>query len=101
MQHSTTDADEILKQRGAVYGTYTDGVECRVSIMLALNDVHYKARGEDVPEYLRVMFSDLVLKLMRAASSPSHIDSWVDLEGYAKLVKEAMIIYTGSKDASR
>lgn len=90
-KHTTTDATEILAQRGTVYGKYIDGVICRANIMQALNDVYRSINGVDLPSDLRVMFTDLVLKLMRAASCPSHIDTWVDLEGYSKLVKEVMI----------
>lgn len=88
MQHQTIDTDEILKQRGQVYGSYAIGVSCRANIMGALNKTYMSTHnGEDLPDDLRVMFSDLSLKLMRAASDPTHLDSWVDLEGYAKLIK--------------
>jgi hypothetical protein len=41
------------------------------------------------------MFSDLALKMMRIASDPTHLDSYIDLEGYARIIKEAQI--NGSK----
>ena len=34
------------------------------------------------------MFGDVVLKLMRIASDPNHKDSYIDLAGYAKIIKE-------------
>ena len=34
------------------------------------------------------MFGDVVLKLMRIASDPNHQDSYIDLAGYAKIIKE-------------
>lgn len=95
MKHLTTDANEILKQRGQVYGSYSEGVKCRANIMESINNLVKANTGEDMHPQLRVMFSDLVLKIMRAASDPSHIDSWVDLEGYAKLIKEEHV--NGSK----
>jgi hypothetical protein len=80
--------DDVLSQRATVYGTYISGVECRSSIMNALNEKHIATRNKDLPESVRVVFSDLILKLMRAASDPSHADSWLDLAGYSKLIHE-------------
>lgn len=88
MEHTTTNIDEILKQRGAIYGSYGAGVRCRALILNALNDKHLECNGTDLPEELRIMFSDIALKLMRIASDPYHIDSYVDLAGYAKIIKE-------------
>ncbi len=86
----TTNVDEVLKQRGAIYGSYSDGVTCRTSILTALEFVYVSTHNVRMPTELRVMYSDLALKLMRSASDPTHLDSWVDLEGYAKLIKEVM-----------
>lgn len=91
LAHSTTDASEVLKARGMIYGSYRQGVECRAKILEALNDKHLETQGKPLPEDLRIMFSDLALKLMRLASDPTHLDSYVDLEGYAKLIKEQRI----------
>ena len=89
MEHITTNVDEILKQRGAVYGSYGNGVKCRAAILNALNDKHKECHcGENLPEEIRIMFSDIALKLMRIASDPSHTDSYIDLAGYAKIIKE-------------
>ena len=85
------DIDEVLKQRGEIYGSYNDGVFCRAAIMTALNNKHINTQGSDLPMGLRVMFSDIALKLMRIASDPEHMDSYVDLAGYAKLMKEAVV----------
>ena len=88
MEHATTNVDEILKQRGSVYGSYGAGVVCRAKIIEALNDKHKECNGTDLHEELRIMFGDIALKLMRIASDPSHQDSYVDLAGYAKIIKE-------------
>ena len=88
MEHTTTNVDEILKQRGSVYGSYGAGVSCRAMILEALNNKHRECNGIDLPEELRIMFSDIALKLMRIASDPSHQDSYIDLAGYAKIIKE-------------
>lgn len=90
-QHNSSDVDEVLENRGQIYGRYSDGVACRASILDALETTYGLTHNyEPLPSDLRVMYSDLVLKLMRSASDPSHLDSWVDLAGYAKLIKNTM-----------
>lgn len=87
----TTDVDEILKQRGAIYGTYRDGVSCRAAILSELESIYKSTHNNnDMPKDLAIMYGDFALKLMRSASDPTHLDSWVDLSGYAKLIKEVM-----------
>ena len=88
MEHKTTNVDEILTERATSYGGYGAGVECRARILAALNEKHIETQGTDLPEGLRIMFGDVVLKLMRIASDPNHQDSYIDLAGYAKLIKE-------------
>jgi len=80
--------EETLEERGAVYGSYVSGVVCRANMMEALNDKHIECNSKPLPEKVRVVFSDILLKLMRAASDPKHEDSWLDLAGYSKLIYE-------------
>lgn len=91
MEHQTTNVNSILRDRAKHYGKYSVGVECRAQILDALNMKYKETHKEDMPEYLRIMFTDLALKLMRAASDPTHKDSWIDLEGYAKIIKGVMV----------
>lgn len=91
MDHTTTNTDEVLKERGKTYGKYSDGVKCRAEILSSLNDIHLKKHGEELPFELIVLFSDMALKMMRIASDPKHKDSWIDLNGYAKLAKEMQV----------
>lgn len=88
MEHKTTNVDEILTERATSYGGYGAGVKCRAKILNALNEKHIETQGTDLPEGLRIMFGDVVLKLMRIASDPNHQDSYIDLAGYAKIIKE-------------
>lgn len=83
------EVTEILKQRGAIYGTYSKGVDVRANIMQWLNIKHLDSQGMYMKMEDQIMFGDVILKIMRAASDPSYIDSWTDLEGYARLIKEA------------
>ena len=83
-----TNVNKVLTTRGKIYGRYEHGVECRATIMGALKQLYKRNNKQDMPEQMSVMFSDIVLKMMRAVSAPEHVDSWVDLAGYAKLVKD-------------
>lgn len=85
---SESTVDKILTERGSIYGSYYGGVECRSKMMEALNEKHVETKGCDLPESVRVVFSDILLKLMRAASDPMHEDSWIDLAGYSKIIQE-------------
>ena len=88
MEHKTTNVDEILTEKATSYGGYGAGVECRAKILAALNAKHIETQGTDLPEGLRIMFGDVALKLMRIASDPNHQDSYIDLAGYATIIKK-------------
>lgn len=89
---NTTNVEDVLKQRGAIYGSYSKGVACRANMLRALNDKHRETHeGEPLPADMVVIFSDVLLKLMRMASDPSHEDSYIDLAGYATIIKEAKV----------
>ena len=84
-----TNVTKVLKQRGSIYGSYNKGVECRAQILAALKDLYAAThKRQDMPEDMQVMYSDIILKLMRSATAPEHLDSWVDLAGYTKLIKD-------------
>lgn len=92
MQHTTTSVKDVLKHRGRDYGKYSTGVEQRAVIMDALNTLHKGThRNKPLPEDIRVIFSDIILKMMRLSCNPEHVDSWIDLCGYATLAKEMKV----------
>jgi len=90
-QIKSNDTNKVLRNRAKIYGKYSNGVQTRAVILAALNTKYKETHKKDLPEDLRIMFGDIALKLMRCASDPSVADSWVDLAGYAKLVKEVMV----------
>lgn len=91
-QPDTTNTKDILNQRGSIYGKYSDGVSARAKMMEAVKSVYRSTHsGKDLPEDLQIMYSDLFLKIMRSASNPKHLDSWVDLEGYSHLIKQSLV----------
>jgi len=83
-----TNVNKVLTSRGKIYGRYDYGVECRATIMGALKQLYKKNNRQDMPEQMSIMLGDVALKLMRAVSAPEHTDSWVDLAGYTKLIKD-------------
>jgi len=79
---------ETLEQRGKIYGRYEEGLAARAMIINILESHHINVSGEKMPGATRVAFSDLVMKLVRAAGNPSHTDSFHDLAGYSTLIEE-------------
>jgi hypothetical protein len=76
------DAREVIKERGTVYGPTWMLTSKVVALLQALG--HMNAILQD-----GVVFHNWFMilgKLMRLLASPRHIDSWVDIAGYAQLV---------------
>ena len=82
--------DEILKQRGGVYGDYNTGLNHRVNIFKIVLDIYLNKNGSTMPENIQMGFLDIINKLVRAASSPHHTDSLIDLAGYATLLSRTI-----------
>ncbi len=82
--------DETLEERGEVYGDYRGGSELRAGIMGAIDIRHRDVRARQIDPVLRVYIFDIVNKLARLATSPEHLDTWLDIAGYATLAKDAL-----------
>lgn len=78
--------DEVLAQRGSVYGSYNQGTEFRARMMEDMEKMRLHACGIQYTEVERVWLNDLMMKVRRLAVSPDHIDSWTDLAGYSTLI---------------
>jgi hypothetical protein len=81
------EIEETLAQRGAVYGDYEKGLETRNCLLDVLDRHKYERTGSPFNGYERVMFLDLINKLVRFAGAPDHVDSIHDLAGYATLIE--------------
>ena len=79
------EVEDILKQRGSVYGDFTLNLHGRATIMAQLQQVHLEKNGELLSNVDYQALNDLVIKLVRLAATPEHLDSWADCSGYAKL----------------
>lgn len=78
--------EELIAERGEVYGSFIDGVtaEARILDILAAN--HLQQTQTPLPTCYLVWMSKIVMKLTRLSVSPTHTDSWADISGYATLV---------------
>jgi len=80
------DIDKIIKERGNNYGDYMGNVVVRSGIMRLVKDRYFEVHNSDIEPIEEAFIYDIVNKLARIAASPHHIDSWVDIIGYSKLV---------------
>lgn len=85
------DVNSTLAERGSAYGPYDVGVQLREDIMLCILEVHKKNTGNQMEDLHKGFIYDIVNKLSRLATTPSHIDTWHDIQGYAKLTENFFI----------
>ena len=80
--------DNTLEHRGKIYGDYSNNVDAVADIMKTLKTLHLMAH-DDIPmasaDEANLYY--IVIKLVRLGVSPDHLDSWHDLQGYAKLAE--------------
>lgn len=86
---------EVQAERGNVYGSFADHSKAVDDIMKILADVNIKkndrklkvneAPSTDYPEGFETAAFYMVSKLVRLATTPTHIDSALDLSSYADL----------------
>jgi hypothetical protein len=92
LNNENKTVDEILAERARHYGSYQNGVAVRATIVEAMVSKYIETRDVEAEkekiELMRIMFSDLALKLMRFAATPQYADSLQDLQGYAKLIND-------------
>ena len=87
-QASRNSTDELLRERGKQYGSFSKQVETIRSIMNSLWDIRYQGEfrppsidEEDIENFF------IVLKLVRMQTSDDR-DSIDDLIGYATLIRD-------------
>lgn len=84
------DVSKVLKERGEVYGSYESGTKFRASVMLLIQDRYRETHKVDMAMTEFTMIWDIVNKLSRLSVSPLHLDTWKDIEGYARLSHDAI-----------
>lgn len=78
--------NEIISERGEVYGDFGDGITVESHIIDILAANHLRQTGQPLQTRHLVWLSKIVMKMARLSVSPTHIDSWADISGYATLV---------------
>ena len=82
------EIEDILEERGESYGDFGVNIEAIATIMKELNHVHRCKTGEDLNLIDHTSLQYQVIKLVRLGATPTHMDSWKDIQGYAKLSEE-------------
>ena len=81
--------EETLKDRGARYGEFAQH-SLRSQKMLDI--VRDSPGWEKMTPYMRQALSTIVDKIARICTgTPSYLDNWHDIQGYAKLVEDILI----------
>jgi hypothetical protein len=94
-----TTTDQILQQRGAIYGDFFEGITLESNVLNEICVRYESHHGESLPMEYYLFFSKIVMKLSRLAITPDHIDSWVDIAGYARLVEIHLTTLQGENNA--
>lgn len=77
---------ELLNERGDVYGDFGKGTKLEAAMLRLIADSYKFHHNKQMDDIHMIYLSKIVMKLVRLAVSPKHLDSWVDLSGYATLV---------------
>ena len=82
---------KILEQRTKTYGDYEGGCRFIVAIMHVISSRYSVTHKGKFMNPLHLHFiKDIVNKLSRLAVSPTHVDSWRDIAGYASLIADTL-----------
>lgn len=85
-----TAISETLKQRDARYGAYVEQARVTQNIKLSMSQsANWKLLAPDQREALEM----IAVKVSRILTGdPNFTDSWHDIQGYAKLVEDRLVI---------
>lgn len=81
-----TQIDKIITERGSNYGRFEDGAEIMQQLKrIAHTSQGWKRMGSNQREAM-----DMILhKIGRILNgNPNYADSWIDIEGYSKLISD-------------
>ena len=82
------DIESVLRERNRRYGDFRD----QAVFACGLKDMVRTSEGwNSMTSYQREGLDMILHKIARALSGdPAYIDTWVDIEGYAKLIVDRM-----------
>ena len=80
------EIEKVIPERGINYGRFEDGAE----IMQQLKLIAHTSQGWERMKPIQREGMDMILhKIGRILNGdPSYVDSWIDIEGYSKLVSD-------------
>jgi len=84
----SNNIDNTLEERGQTYGRFEVGTKGFAGIIENLKDIHRDKTGREPTELEFLPIYYLVMKLVRLGATPDHIDTWHDIQGYAKLTED-------------
>lgn len=93
--------DETLGQRSPVYGPYGGQIMVRNELIKVMTDSYYELHGTHMSDRHQQYIWDIANKLSRISASPDHLDSWHDIQGYAKLIEKDIIVTKEIEDADK
>lgn len=101
MTENIEDIEETLGKRSPVYGPYGGQIMVRNKLMKIMTDSYYELHGVPMDDRSEQYLWDIVNKLSRIAASPDHLDSWHDIQGYAKLIEKDILLTKEIEDADK
>ena len=85
------EVTDITQRRGSVYGDPSEHLAAVAQIKAAVAEC-------DDPQ-IRHVLEMIAVKMARAATSPHHLDNWVDIAGYARVA--CMVLDAREVEAQR
>ena len=87
-----TEISKILEERGKDYGSFTTRANITMQLKLAIHDHIRTYSKEDIITADQLEALDMICsKIGRIVNgNPNHIDSWIDIAGYAKLISDRL-----------
>lgn len=81
----TQSTKDVIENRASVYGDYALGVTLEAELLNLIETNYYNNNKAVMPHVHRLLISKIIMKLSRISVTTDHIDSWVDIAGYAEL----------------
>jgi hypothetical protein len=82
--------EKILDKRAEQYGTFLRNADIAIKLKQVIHNAMVREDTQLYPDQLQAL-DMIVTKIGRILTgNPSHLDSWIDIAGYAKLVSDRL-----------
>ena len=86
----TNQIEKILDKRAEQYGTFVRNADIAIKLKQVIHNAMVREDTQLYPDQLQAL-DMIVTKIGRILTgNPSHLDSWIDIAGYAKLVSDRL-----------